>query len=317
MNAHSISNHGPSMPEERPAVLDVQDLSVTYPLRSGAIRAVRGVTFQVGPDEVLGLVGESGSGKSTLAMAILRLLTPAAFCEATRLALRGTDILRASAQALRRLRWTELSYIPQGSMSVLNPVMRIREQFLDVIWDHETGAARDQAVARIEGALSGVNLSKDILERYPHELSGGMKQRVCIALSTLLQPSLIIADEPTSALDVVSQRVVLETLGRARKNLGASMVMIGHDMALQAQIADRVAIMFAGRFVEIGPTRSIFDRPAHPYTQRLIRAIPTVRARQNVRELAVRGLSGADEAVGDTNGPLDLKPVGPDHFAAV
>jgi ABC-type dipeptide/oligopeptide/nickel transport system ATPase component len=298
-------------------VLDVANLCVSYPTRGKPVTAVRNASFHVAENEVFGLVGESGSGKSTLCMAILRLLSPQVQCTADHLMLGDVDLLRIDPRRLREQRWTTLSYIPQGSMGVLNPVARIRSQFLDVIHDHATGARRRELEAGIDQVLAGVNLPVSVLDQFPHELSGGMKQRVCIALSILLGPRLIIADEPTSALDVVSQRVVLETLSRVRRRLGASMVMIGHDMALQAQIADRIGIMFAGRFVEIGPTRRIFEQPAHPYTQRLIAAIPSIRKRQDIRELARRGLVSADEAAQSTLPEAALREIGPNHFAAI
>jgi peptide/nickel transport system ATP-binding protein len=306
-------------PRTEPAstVLDVVNLSVSYVGRQGPLPAVRNATFSVGRDEVFGLVGESGSGKSTLCMAILRLLGAQAYCKADRLALGDIDLLATKAGALRQLRWTRFSYIPQGSMSVMNPVMRIREHFLETIREHCKEPIRSQIEGRLESVLAGVNLRPAVLEQFPHELSGGMKQRVCIALSILLEPELIIADEPTSALDVVSQRVVLETLSAARRRLGASMIMIGHDMALQAQLADRIGIMYAGRFVEIAPTRRIFENPVHPYTQRLIAAIPSIRKRQNVRELALRGLHGADLSTEGSIPEVALREVAPEHLAAV
>jgi len=298
-------------------VLSIENLRVSYGSRFNAVPAVRNATFSVARDEVFGLVGESGSGKSTLSMAILRLLPAQAHCEADRMRLGDTDLMAAGPAALRQLRWTRLSYIPQGSMGVLNPVMRVREQFLDTIADHTQGAQRREIEGRIETVLAGVNLRPAVLDQFPHELSGGMKQRVCIALAILLEPELIIADEPTSALDVVSQRQVLETLSSARRRIGASMIMIGHDMALQAQLADRIGIMFAGRFVEIGPTRAIFEAPRHPYTQRLIGAIPSIRRRQDIGELARRGLEHADGATASAHPDLPLREVSAGHFAAI
>ena len=298
-------------------VLRVENLRVSYGGQRNGVQAVRNASFSVARDEVFGLVGESGSGKSTLSMAILRLLPPQARCEVDRMMLGDTDLMAARAESLRQLRWTRLSYIPQGSMGVLNPVMRVRSQFLDTISDHAQGVQRREIEERIETVLAGVNLRPAVLNQFPHELSGGMKQRVCIALAILLEPELIIADEPTSALDVVSQRQVLETLSSARRRVGASMIMIGHDMALQAQLADRIGIMFAGRFVEIGPTRAIFDSPRHPYTQRLIGAIPSIRKRQDIGELARRGLAGADDATASTHPDLPLREVAPGHFAAI
>ncbi|HHY48645.1 MAG TPA: ABC transporter ATP-binding protein, partial [Alphaproteobacteria bacterium] len=174
-------------------VLEVENLSVSYPTRGAPFLAVRNASFFVERDEVFGLVGESGSGKSTLCMAVLRLLAANVTCTADRLTLGGTDLLSLKPSKLRQLRWTRLSYIPQGSMGVLNPVMRIRDQFLDTMLDHSDKGLPADPGAHIEAALAGVNLRPLVLDQYPHELSGGMKQRVCIALSMLLEPELIVA----------------------------------------------------------------------------------------------------------------------------
>ena len=170
-------------------------------------------------------------------------------------------------------------------MNVLNPVTRVGSQFGDIVRDHTGSGLTGEWLRRAEAALEAVRLPVDVLTRYPHELSGGMKQRVCIAMAILFNPKLIVADESTSALDVVSQRVVLQTLMRVRSEFQTSIILIGHDIALQAQVADRIGIMFAGHFVEIGSVADIFDDPRHPYTQRLIASVPSIRLRQGIPDV--------------------------------
>ena len=262
------------------AVLRVEGLCIHYPTRAATIRAVDGVDLELAGNEVLGLAGESGSGKSTLALGVLRLLRPPGQVVAGRVRFDDRDLLELDERALRELRWRQLAYIPQGSMSALNPVMRLQEHFVDTLAAHGERSQPAAMRARFAQALQSVGLEADILPRYPHELSGGMRQRVCIALALLLGPRLIIADEPTSALDVISQRVVLETLAAARRAIGASMLLIGHDMALLAQVTDRLGIMYAGRIVELGATGALFSNPQHPYTQRLISSIPDLHDRR-------------------------------------
>lgn len=294
--------------EQHPgSVLKVEGLSIHYPLRSATIRAVEGVDLEVWGNEVLGLAGESGSGKSTLALGVLRLLRPPGRVVAGRVRFEGIDLLEQSERAFRELRWRQFAYIPQGSMSALNPVMRLQDQFMDTLIAHDERSSLSSQRDRFAEALRGVGLEVDILPRYPHELSGGMRQRVCIALALLLGPRLIVADEPTSALDVISQRVVLETLAAARRAIGASMLLIGHDMALLAQVTDRLGIMYAGRLVELCPTGALFANPQHPYTRRLIASIPDLHDRRALRN------EGMDR---ESQWPLDapLVEVAAGHF---
>ena len=277
-------------------VLTVEDLRVSYERRDERVVAVDGLSFGVAPGEVLGLVGESGSGKSTAAMAILRLVRPPGRIERGRVTLGGVDLLTADPAALRRIRWREVALIPQGSMNSLNPVMRAGDQIADAITAHEgrgDGATVRQRVATL---LDSVRLGANVAHRYPHELSGGMRQRVCIAMATALDPRLVIADEPTSALDVVTQRAVAETLLDATHRLRASMILIGHDLALQAQMVDRLAVMRRGRLVEIGPVRALFHRPSHPYTRILLTAVPSIRDPDGKRRKAWVAGQGDDPA---------------------
>jgi peptide/nickel transport system ATP-binding protein len=302
-------------PVTKEVVLDVQDLRIHYATRQGIIKAVDKVSFRIFRDEVFGLVGESGSGKSTLCYGLLRLIMPPGSIEGGVVSFNGQNLLELSREQLRRTRWRDISFIPQGAMSSLNPVVRVREQMADVIKDHDDPQPRASLNRRIDEMLEKVNLPSSVADKFPHELSGGMKQRVCIALSVILKPKLILADEPTSALDVVSQRIVLEMLSEARQNLHASMILVGHDMALQAQVAHRLGIMYGGSFMEIGTVQDIFDDPIHPYTQRLISSIPSIRKRQDIHALAQSSFSEKEKTqylMG--NKLIEVKP---GHFAAV
>ena len=268
---------------QRTVVLQVRDLRVYYDTPLGAVRAVEGVSFDVYQGEVLGLVGESGCGKTTAAMAVLRLVQPPGRIVGGQVFLNGVELTRLSEGELRRIRWRELALIPQGAMNSLNPVMKVRDQIADAIETHEGRQPARELKERILQLLATVGLPARVYNMYPHELSGGMKQRVCIAMAIALNPPLIIADEPTSALDVVVQRVVGETLLRVKEQLGVSIILIGHDMGLQAQLANRVAVMYAGHLVELAPVLAIFSAPLHPYTQLLIESIPTIRQRKPLK----------------------------------
>ena len=195
----------------------------------------------------------------------------------------GIDLATVQGQALRDVRWNKMALIPQGAMNSLNPVMRIHKQIADAIQTHEGRQPAKVLKDRIINLLSTVGLPSRVYSMYPHELSGGMKQRACIAMAIALHPAIVIADEPTSALDVVVQRVVGETLLDVKERLGVSMIVIGHDMGLMAQLVDRLAVMYAGRMVEISPVETVFDEPLHPYTQLLIESIPSIKERKPLK----------------------------------
>jgi oligopeptide/dipeptide ABC transporter ATP-binding protein len=273
----------PSSNSPKKVVLDVNDLRVHYATPRGDVIAVNGISFKVYQGETVGLVGESGCGKTTTAMALLRLIQPPGRLVGGQIILDGEDVAPLSDKEFRELRWVKLALIPQGAMNSLNPVMRIRNQIADAITTHEGRQPPDKLKQRILDLLNLVGLPARVYDMYPHELSGGMKQRVCIALGIALNPPLVIADEPTSALDVVVQRVVAQTLIDIRKRLGVSMIMIGHDMGLQAQLVDRLIVMYAGNIVEIAPVRNAFKNPMHPYTQLLIAAIPSIKERKPLK----------------------------------
>ncbi len=263
------------------AVLTVKDLRVYYDTPAGTVKAVDGISFDLRPGERLGLVGESGSGKSTMALALMRLHKPPARIAGGEVLLDGIgDVMKLDADALRRIRLDRLALVPQGAMNSLNPVMRIRDQLADGIKTHEPGDSREELAARIRAQLARVGLDAEVGGKFPHELSGGMKQRVAIAIGTSLSPSVIIADEPTSALDVVVQRQVMETLRSVQEEIGAAVVIVGHDMGLMAQFADRMGVMYAGKMVELAPVQDLFSDPQHPYTKLLIESVPTIATKR-------------------------------------
>jgi peptide/nickel transport system ATP-binding protein len=264
--------------------LDVRDLHIHYQTPEGDVIAVNGVSFQVARGELVGLVGESGCGKTTVAMGLLRLVQPPGRIISGQALLNGKiDLLKLNKNELRRARWTQIALVPQGAMNSLNPTMRIKDQILDAIQTHEGRHPATESRKRILDLFATVGLPSRVYNMYPHELSGGMKQRVCIAMAIALKPNVIIADEPTSALDVIVQRVVAQTLLEIKNRLGVAVIMFGHDMGLMAQMADRVAVMYAGRLMEIAPSATILKRPMHPYTQLLIESIPSIKERKPLK----------------------------------
>lgn len=275
--------------------LRVRNLYVHYDTPEGAVRAVDDVSFSLEAGERFGLVGESGSGKTTLAMALLRMIKPPGQIESGQIWLDGKDILALSGEEMRQLRLAGIALVAQGSMNSLNPVTRIRRQLLDGMKDHAAagpaGADNDMNSVKmsrreqddfVHDLLAKVGLEPQVAGMYPHELSGGMKQRVCIAMAISLRPKVIIADEPTSALDVVVQMQVMETLRRVQEEVGAAVILVGHDMGIMAQFVDRVGVMYAGKLVEVSPVREIFGRPLHPYARLLIESVPSLEEKDEL-----------------------------------
>lgn len=255
-------------------ILRVRDLYVQYHTDRGKVNAVNGVSFDLQPGERLGLVGESGSGKSTMALALMRMIKPPGRILSGQMLLGDTDLLKLNDEDMRKTRSARISMVPQGAMNSLNPVIKIRRQIIDMMKDHDHGLSKKDMNDRVQQVLEMVDLEPAVANMYPHELSGGMKQRACIAMAITLQPELIIADEPTSALDVVVQRQVMETFGKLQERMGVAIILIGHDMGVMAQFVDRLAVMYAGQFADLSPIRDTFREPLHPYTQMLISSLP-------------------------------------------
>ncbi len=259
-------------------VLDLQNVSIDFPTSKGVVHAVKNFTLQIPKGRRVGFIGESGSGKTTTALSAMRMLASPGFVSTGKIFLGEdrTDVLGLSAEEMRQARLSRIAYIPQGAMNSLNPVMRIENQIWDGIVAHEGKTDPAELKRRSEEVLAGVGLEPHVGRLYPHELSGGMKQRVCIAIGVCLAPDIIIADEPTSALDVITQRHVMQTLREVQDRIGAGLILIGHDMGLMAQSVDDLAVMKLGELVEFGSVRQIIERPEHPYTKELISSVPLV-----------------------------------------
>lgn len=240
------------------------------------MKAVDGVNFDLKAGERFGLIGESGSGKSTIALSLLRLIKPPGRIESGEVWLDGVNVMTLSDEQMRQLRLAGIALISQGAMNSLNPVIRVKPQIVDGLRSHGAQMAKREWDDHVGELLEWVGLRREVADMFPHQLSGGMKQRVCTAIAISLRPKVIIADEPTSALDVVVQRQVMETLRRVQEDLGASVILIGHDMGLMAQFVDRLGVMYAGRLIEVGSMREIFSQPQHPYSQLLMASLPSL-----------------------------------------
>ena len=267
------------------SLLDVRNLNIQFPAQSGSaafLPAVRDLSFSIAPGEVLGLVGESGSGKSITSLAIMRLLPPQAHVSGEILfAQNGTgprSLTGLDGELMRQLRGSRIAMIFQEPMTALNPVMRVGDQIAEAVLAHQS-LSRKEAWQRAVDAMNEVAIPDPARRArdYPHQLSGGMRQRIMIAMAIVNRPQLLIADEPTTALDVTIQAQILELLADLRKKFGLAMLFISHDLAVVSEIADRVAVMYAGCLVEMGSKRDIFQNPAHPYTRGLLRAVPDLQ----------------------------------------
>jgi peptide/nickel transport system ATP-binding protein len=258
-------------------LLEVRDLQTYFYTIRGIVKAVDRVSFELEKGEVLGLAGESGCGKSTIAWSLLGLVPPPGRIVGGSIKIDGTDITKMDESDIRRkIRWKRISMIFQGAMSALTPVYTIGYQIAEPLIYH-LGLSKKEAYERAAELLASVGLSREFLNRYPHQLSGGQKQRVVIAMALVLEPDIVIADEPTTALDVVVQYQVINLLKEINKRKKIAMIVISHDLSLIAQMADKVAVMYAGKIVEYGPSESVFNNPQHPYTQLLLKAIPRLR----------------------------------------
>ncbi|MEZ4732991.1 MAG: ABC transporter ATP-binding protein [Caldilineaceae bacterium] len=264
------------------SLLEVNNLQIYFETPRGTVKAVDNVSFAINAGERFGLIGESGSGKSTIALGILRLIKLPGRIASGAIRLEGADLAELSPEAMRQRRLADIALVTQGAMNSLNPVIRIRDQFADGLRSHDVNLSQAEQREHLADLLARVGLPAAVADMYPHQLSGGMKQRACIALAISLRPKLIIADEPTSALDVVVQRQVMQTLRQVQEDLAAAVILIGHDMGLMAQFATRVGVMYAGKLVEEGPVRDIFHQPQHPYTQVLMSSLPSLEAKEEL-----------------------------------
>jgi peptide/nickel transport system ATP-binding protein len=277
-------------------LLRLENLSVTYTSADGPVPAVRGVTLDVEAGTTLGVAGESGSGKSTLAATVLRL-TPASAKVEGRVLLDGEDVLGMSFGRLRAVRWAEAAIIFQGALHSLNPLRRVGQQIAEPVLLHDSKVSKQKVGTRVGDLLSQVGLPARLASSYPHQLSGGQKQRIMIAMALACKPRLLIADEPTTALDVMVQAQVLDLLGSLVRDLGLGLVVISHDLSVLGSTCDRLAVMYAGRIVEEGPSADVLERSQHPYTRALSAAFPTI-GDQSAR-YAPHGLPGDPPFPGD------------------
>jgi peptide/nickel transport system ATP-binding protein len=254
-------------------VLDVRNLAIEYRTSRGLVRAVDGVSFTVPKGAIIGLVGESGCGKTTVARAVTGVLHQSARIAGGELIFKGRDLLSAPARHWLDMRWRDIAFIPQSAMNSLDPVYRIGAQLEEVLI-HRGGRSRAEARSRAAALFDMVGLNPARLDEYPHQFSGGMRQRVAIAMALALEPSLVIADEPVTALDVIVQRQILDVIRELQRKLSLSMILVTHDISVVAYVSDKVVVMYAGRIVETGSTADVLERPRHPYMMGLTNAFP-------------------------------------------
>ncbi len=274
----------PKMADPAAPLLEVKDLRTYFSLDGATVRAVDGVSFRLEQGEALGIAGESGCGKTTTALSLVRLLPPNARIEGGSVRLYGIDLVNKTPNALRRYRWREISIVFQGAMNALNPVTTIGDQIAEPI-SERMGVDRTAALTRARELLELVGIPGKRANAFPHELSGGMRQRAMIAMALACDPALVIGDEPTTALDVMIQAQILELLERLRRDLGLSLILITHDLSVIAETCDRVMVMYAGRVAEEGPVREVFTQPRHPYTQKLLAAFPNIHGHRRALEV--------------------------------
>jgi peptide/nickel transport system ATP-binding protein len=259
-------------------ILDIENLKAGYETKSGDIIAVDDVSLSLKQGEFLGIAGESGCGKSTLAYAVMRLLEDNGKIFDGKISYKGQIISEMSDNAVQGIRWNHISMVFQSAMNSLNPVIRIQDQFIDTILAHKKNIHKKEAIAKIKDLLNLVDIPLDRMDAYPHQLSGGMKQRAMIAMALVLDPDLIIMDEPTTALDVVVQRTIMEKISDLQEKLQFSVIFITHDLSLLVEISDTLAIMYAGEIIEYGPANEVYMRPQHPYTMGLMKSFPPLTA---------------------------------------
>jgi len=259
-------------------ILKLDGVSTNYQTLRGWVRATENVSFEIARGEAMGLVGESGCGKTTIALSILKILPPGAKIRKGKILFDGADIVPFSDSKMRKeIRWKGISIIFQGAMNAMNPVFKVGDQIIEAIRLHEPDVSKEEALKRTEALLEMVGVEPSRVSNYPHEFSGGMRQRALIAMALACNPKLLIADEPGTALDVIVQAQVLQLMRDLKEKLGLSMMMISHDLSIVAEVCEKLAIMYAGNVAEYGDVESVFKEPLHPYTQGLIKAFPTIK----------------------------------------
>jgi peptide/nickel transport system ATP-binding protein len=268
------------MAEREKTILDVQDLSIHYPISIGVVKAVEEVSFTLDDGEALGLVGESGCGKSTLGLSLVKLHRPPGRVTAGRIMYRGRDVLELDQRELLRLRGQNISMIFQNPLTSLNPLFTIKRHFLETIHFHDASMPKERALEAVGKMLATLGIEQKRLSEYPHQLSGGMRQRIMIGLALIMNPDILIADEPTTSLDVIVEAGFTQLLASLREMYKLSIILITHNLGLVAEIADRIAVMYAGRIVEVARAEDIFARPLHPYTRGLIDCVPNILVEQ-------------------------------------
>src|SRR2546425_1454472 len=258
-------------------VLEVDNLTTNYKTLRGWVQACENVSFELKKGEAMGLVGESGCGKTTVALSLLKLLPSAGRIRRGKILFNGSDLVKMSDSQIRKVRWKGIAIVFQGAMNALNPVFKISDQITEAIKIHEPHVSKSKARDRVEALFEMVGIDKSRADNYPHEFSGGMRQRALIAMALAANPEVLVADEPGTALDVVVQAQILKLLRELKDKLNLSMVFISHDLSIVAETCEKLAIMYAGQVVEYGDTKSVFSKPLHPYTQGLLGAFPSIK----------------------------------------
>jgi len=261
-------------------ILEIENLHVHFPIHIGTVRAVENVTLDLNQGEVMGLVGESGCGKSTLGFSILKLLRPPGIIAEGQIRYHGDNIVKMNEKKLLDIRGKRIAMIFQDPLTSLNPLFRIGDQFVETIQTHENGVSKKEALERAGDMLKRLGIAPDRLYEYPHQMSGGMRQRIMIGIALVLNPDLLIADEPTTALDVIVEAQFLDLLNELREQFNLTILLISHNIGIVAQMADRVTVMYGGRLAETGSVEAVFADPKHPYTQGLLTSIPNIKLDQ-------------------------------------
>ncbi len=271
-----------------PAILETQNLTTNYRTMRGWVRAAEGVNIRVEKGEALGLAGESGCGKTTVAMSILKILPQGGTIRGGKIIFDGTDLVPLSENEMRKIRWKGIAIVFQGAMNAMNPVLKVGDQIVEAIRTHEPDVSSKESWERARKLFELVGIDPERVDNYPHEFSGGMRQRALIAMALAANPKFLIGDEPGTALDVIVQAQTLKLMRDLRERLGLSMLVISHDLSILAETCEKIAIMYAGRIVEYGDAESVFKEPLHPYTQGLLKAFPSIKG-ERIRLTSIPG----------------------------